>query len=303
MASTTPEIKKRKPELEKLIIGPLMVLGEMTSGGHYMEMVKIIKQASGRSYPAIMKDLWVHEGVLGFYKGFLPWGSIQITKGIPVLFIQAEVDYRMKKMGASNDAAAIAGGVLGGVGQGVFMTPTQRLKTIVMTDPKYQGENAPKSVGAALRSTTTVCVDVVKSDGLGTLFKGLGPMCAKRGVDWGVRFTGMQIATNYFNQGKSKDRKLPMHEKLAAGFFAGALSTVTMPLDSLVANCQKASKAGSSGSAIVVAKEMWTQNGVAAFTRGWAMRIVHAGYHTMWMVAIGQFVFDSIRARKTEQQK
>ena len=69
----------------------------MLSGGHYMEMVKIIKQvrqfdrkgsslaqlkftisswwsqAQGISYPTIVRDLWKHEGVLGFYKGFLPW--------------------------------------------------------------------------------------------------------------------------------------------------------------------------------------------------------------------------------------
>lgn len=293
MAQNT-EIKKHKPELEKLLIGPLMVAGEMLTGGHYMEMLKIIRQAKGVSYPSIMRDLWKHEGVLGFYKGFVPWGAIQMVKGVPVLFIQAESEYRLKKMGYSDTTADTIAGVLGGVGQGVFMTPTQRLKTIVMTDPKYGGSSAPKSAGQAFKAATIVAVDIVRSDGIGTLFKGLGPMMAKRGMDWGLRFYGVAIAKDFL-QGDEK-RPLTTIEKLATGFFGGAVSTLTMPFDTWVANCQKAGKAGERISSVQVAKEMWRTGGSHAFVRGWVMRLIHAGYHTMWMTTIGQFIFEWWRA-------
>lgn len=289
----------RKAEVEKLIIGPLMVLGEMVSGGHYMEMVKIIKQASNQSYIKIMGDLWRNEGILGFYKGFAPWGAIQTIKGIPVLFIQAESDYRLKSMGVSTKTAETLAGFLGGVGQGVFMTPTQRLKTIVMTDPKYGGANAPKTVGEALRTASVVIIDVTKTDGVGTLFKGLFPMMAKRGFDWGLRFYGTSLSKSYF-QGADTKRTLTTAEKLAGSLFGGALSTLTMPFDSWVANCQKANKAGENKGAIQVAKDMYRTGGSQAFVRGWTMRLIHAAYHTVWMTTIGQSLFEYWRAYATK---
>jgi len=286
----------RKAEVEKLVIGPLMVLGEMTTGGHYMEMVKIIKQATNQSYAKIISDLWKNEGFLGFYKGFAPWGMLQTVKGIPVLFIQAECDHRFKGMGLSNRTSETLAGFMGGAGQGIFMTPTQRLKTIVMTDPKYGGANAPKSVSAALSSASSVIVDIVKSDGLGTLFKGLGPMMGKRGFDWALRFYGVSAAKAYYQKGDPK-RQLTGFEKLMTGVFGGAVSTLTMPFDSWVSNCQKANKAGDKKSAIAVAKEMYATGGSGAFVRGWAMRLLHASYHTIWMTTLGQYMFEMWRAR------
>jgi hypothetical protein len=285
---------KRAPEFEKLVIGPLMVLGEMTTGGHTMEMIKIIKQATNQSYVTITRDLWRNEGFLGLYKGFLPWGALQMVKGIPVLFIQAESDHQLKKLGVGAGVAETLAGVLGGIGQGVFMTPTQRLKTIVMTDPKYSGAAAPKSISQAFKMTTIVAYDVVKSDGVGTLFKGLGPMMYKRGCDWGLRFWGVAAAKDFLTRNDPK-KKLSTFEKLAVGFFGGAVSTLTMPFDSWVSNCQKASKAGAKMSSMDVAREMWRTNGVHSFVRGWSMRLIHAGYHTMWMTTIGQMIFEAIR--------
>jgi hypothetical protein len=296
-----PLERPRKPDFEKLVIGPLMVLGEMTTGGHYLEMLKIIKQAQNIPYPTIAKDLWKNEGFLGFYKGFAPWGALQMVKGIPVLFIQGESEFWFKKWGMPEQTAETLAGVMGGIGQGIFITPTQRLKTIVMTDPKYAGVNAPKTFGKALVATTSVAVDVVKSEGLGTLFKGVGPMMGKRGFDWGFRFYGVSVGKKYFQDGNPK-KKLSFLENLAVGFFGGALSTLTMPFDSWVSNCQKATR-GADGkrqnlNAIQVAQEMWRVGGAPAFVRGWAMRLMHAGYHTMWMYSIGNLMLDWWKLKK-----
>eukprot|EP01114_Cavostelium_apophysatum_P008060 TRINITY_DN20329_c0_g1_i1.p1 TRINITY_DN20329_c0_g1~~TRINITY_DN20329_c0_g1_i1.p1 ORF type:complete len:309 (+),score=50.66 TRINITY_DN20329_c0_g1_i1:28-927(+) len=285
---------KRRADFEKLVIGPMMVLAEMTTGGHYMEMLKIIRQAKNVSYGSIAADLWKNEGFLGFYKGFMPWGAIQMVKGIPVLFVQGESDHYLKSMGVGNKTAETLAGVAGGIAQGVFITPTQRLKTIVMTDPKYSGTSAPKTAVDAFKATTNVAFEVVRSDGLGTLFKGLGPMMAKRGMDWGLRFWGVSFAKQQLTKDNPK-RELSVLERLGIGFFGGAASTLTMPFDSWVANCQKASKTGSSQGAISVAKEMWRAGGAEPFLRGWVMRLMHAGYHTMWMTTIGTMLFEYIK--------
>jgi len=285
---------KRTAEFEKLIIGPVMVLAEMTTGGHTMEMLKIIRQAQNVSYAKAFNDLWKNEGFVGLYKGFLPWGALQMVKGVPVLFIQAESNHKLREMGFGNKTSEISAGVLGGIGQGLFMTPTQRLKTIVMTDPKYQGASAPKTVTAAFKATSSVIVDIVRSEGIGSLFKGLGPMMTKRGFDWGLRFWGVGFAKDYMMKDNPK-RELTVLERLGIGFFGGAASTLTMPFDSWVANCQKATKAGVKKTSLDVAKEMWAAGRFEPFVRGWTMRLLHAGYHTMWMTTIGQMVFEAIR--------
>jgi hypothetical protein len=83
-------------------------------------------------------------------------------------------------------------------------------------------------------------------------------MMAKRGFDWGFRFYGVSLGKQYFQGGDPK-KKLSTLENLAVGFFGGALSTLTMPFDSWVANCQKSSKQNLG--AIQVAKEMWRTGG------------------------------------------
>ena len=40
------QIKKHRVPFEKLVIGPITVVGEMMSGGHWMEMLKIQRQAA-----------------------------------------------------------------------------------------------------------------------------------------------------------------------------------------------------------------------------------------------------------------
>ncbi len=78
---------KRSPHIEKLVIGPSMVLLEMISGGHYMETLKIKKQSSNYTYPGLVKNIWNKHRYKGFYIGFFPWGMLQMTKGLPVLFV------------------------------------------------------------------------------------------------------------------------------------------------------------------------------------------------------------------------
>ena len=91
------EIKRSRPPFEKIVIGPMLVLGEMTFLGHYMESLKITKQATGYSYPKIAKQFWKLDGPMSIYRGFYPYGLIQMGKGLPLLFTQSEVKYHLDK--------------------------------------------------------------------------------------------------------------------------------------------------------------------------------------------------------------
>jgi hypothetical protein len=124
--------KPRKPALAKLVVGPTMALAEMSMLGHWMEMLKILKQSGvynktladvGKeaSYGQIARQLWREEGWLSLYRGFAPWGVIQCVKGVPVLFIQAESSFHLQKRGVDRHQAEIAAGFLGGAGQVIYL--------------------------------------------------------------------------------------------------------------------------------------------------------------------------------------
>lgn len=92
------------------------------------------------------------------------------------------------------------------------------------------------------------------------------------------------------------------------------VSTLTMPFDSWVSNCQKANKAGEKKGAMAVARDMYRADGYRSFVRGWVMRYVnltlvkcddvirllHASYHTVWMTTLGQYMFEFWRAQSAK---
>lgn len=100
-----------------------------------MEVLRLGKQmAVGRqvapSYVNLHRNLVSETGFVGaFYRGFMPWGLMQCTKGIPVLFVQSESMYQLQARGNwSPNTAEKASGFLGGAAQAVFVTPMQKIK-------------------------------------------------------------------------------------------------------------------------------------------------------------------------------
>ena len=70
--------KKHEIQYEKLVIGPVTTVGEMLMGGHWLEMLKIQRQAGTYpSYTAAARHMWTELGIAGFYKGFWPMGFVQ----------------------------------------------------------------------------------------------------------------------------------------------------------------------------------------------------------------------------------
>jgi hypothetical protein len=170
---------------ENLVIGPVVVFGEMATGGHFLESLKIAKQAhASSSYRQIVGDMYRQHGLVRtFYRGFLPWGALQSVKGLPLLFVKEEISRYSRSKGGDKKTADLLGGIAGGMSQSVFITPTQRMKTVALTN---RGEAPLASIRAA-----------VALEGPATPFRGMGPMVAKRGTDWGIRFYAMSWATEY----------------------------------------------------------------------------------------------------------
>ena len=274
--------KRRMPHFEKILIGPCMVLGEMVCAGHYMESLKILKQSSnqGGSYSNIISGLWRKHRFRGFYLGFYPWGVSQIVKGLPILFVQAETHHCLKSYTPfSESMSMMMSGVFGGMTQGLFITPTQRIKTIVLTYPMKDNRRL---------SPLEVIKETYRRGGFRTFYSGIMPTVFRRGLDWGLRFQGY----HWMKQRLSKE-KITLVDKMKCGVTGGVLATMTMPVDVCVAKSQKYSNKGKSLKKII--KEIVTYHGWRGFVRGWGIRVIHSCYHTCWVCGIGSVMFDLVR--------
>uniref|UniRef100_A0A7S1TQZ9 Mitochondrial carrier protein n=1 Tax=Phaeomonas parva TaxID=124430 RepID=A0A7S1TQZ9_9STRA len=282
-----PEKKKRAIAYEKLIIGPVTTIGEMTMGGHWLEMLKVQKQAGTyKTYSGAAAHMWKELGFSGFYKGFWPAGFVQgCYKGLPVLFVQGEVKYQLNERGYVGKPAEVAAGVTAGVVQGAMVSPTQRVKVLVATNAK---------AGAV---SLDIIRKVIADEGVGTLFKGTGVMMLRRGVDWGVRFYGKSLITGWMLAGTPEGTKLGIGQQFCAGLFGGAFSALSQPLDVWVANAQKHRAVPITAAECFseLMAESASKGFFSVWFRGIEMRIVHSSYHTAWMAGLGAYIADYYR--------
>ena len=273
--------KKTSNRFLLLGTGAAAILTEMTLFGHPLESIKIIRQATDKPYKNIVKNLIKESKVNGFktfYKGYYPWAMIQSTKGIPVLYTQSVVSENLSVYISNQKTVGVIGGLCGGVAQGFFQTPLQRLKTEAMTMNNNNKFNS-----------TYLLKKIFKNNGITGLYRGLIPMTTKKGLDWGVRFMGIE---NFKERYPEFYKTTP--GKFAAGLFGGFLSLMTLPFDVMVAKIQKSESKTQLRESIIEMKN----NGFKGFFRGGAMRAVHSSYHTAIVLSCGnlykEFIEDNI---------
>jgi len=263
--------------------GMMATLTEMTFLGHTMESTKIIRQTTGNSYPSIFRSLWKESGWKGYYRGYYPWALVQSTKGIPILYTQSIVkDYIIKNQSILDiplenieRTSGIIGGVCGGISQSFFINPTQRLKIEAMTMDHGGSQTKFNSTGLVSQ--------IWREQGFGGFYRGLSPMIFKKGIDWGIRFYGVEIFKERFPEFYET---LP--GKFGAGMFGGALSLLTVPFDVMIATLQKSNGSGN----LVQEFNGLRQLGIRHFYRGGAMRFIHTSYHTGILIGFGTIYKD-----------
>lgn len=264
----------------------------MMMGGHWLEMLKVQRQAGTYpSYGAAARHMWQQLGIAGFYKGFFPYGALQgLYKGVPVLFTQDVVKRRLVSGGWDQRYAGVGAGVAAGMVQGAFVAPTQRLKSMIATNPE---------AGAM---STGLIAQVIKTEGVQTVFKGTSATVVRRGIDWGMRFYGKELFERVLRARKKangQSEKLSAAESFAAGLFGGLCCSINHPLDVFVANLQKhrVLPLSPGGVAAELMAEARAKGFFAVFYRGVAMRCLHASYHTAWMAGLGGYISEMWHAR------
>lgn len=286
---------RTRPAFEKLLIGPVMIFGEMITGGHYLEVLRLGKQmhASHGAAPTYME---IHQGMLragggsfsaAFYRGFMPWGLLQCAKGVPVLFVQHESMYHLRsKFNWSHNQAEKASGFIGGVAQAVFVNPFQKVKVSVVACEKLNS-----------MSPATAIATVVRENGVFSLCDGIVPMMLRRSLDWGIRFGVSNECKNWMMEQKRRQGEctgnLSFYEMICCGLVGGAFSALTHPIDNTITNSMKPGlRLGQSRALPAVIGRMYRESGIQAFTRGWAIKVLDNAYHMAWMYGVGTVVYD-----------
>lgn len=263
-----------------LMIGSITSFSEMFLGGHYLESIKLSKQSSGSSYNNIITDLWKKDGIKCFHRGFYPWGLIQSTKGIPLLYTQHNVSNLLEKYNISPSQNSIISGLVGGAVQGIYVTPLQRLKVLAITSDKKLSYN-----------TTYFMKDIIKNHGIKSLFDGLTPTITRRSLDWGIRLYGIDyIANNYYNK---KRKELNSSELIVSSIIGGSFSAVTTPIDVMITQLQKNNNKNEK-TKLDILQEFYHTNGPKGFTRGIVFRTIHTSWNTAFLYGLSGFLHDKL---------
>jgi len=281
------------PWLKTLIGGGITLLLEL-SGGHTIEMLKIKKQTSPQfSYLQLTKQMTAQKGIVGLLDGFLPWGVLQaLAKGAVFGWGHAVTMKALHNTDAlSKDTKTIVSGGMGGLVQGVFMSPLLLLKTRVMTNPTFRTSGGVWETAVASGKLGFL---LIKEEGVMALCKGMGVFAAKRMADWTTRYYFVVQVEALLRT--LSGPKLSVSEQLFSSFAGGALSALaTIPLDVLVATFQQASKAGQKVSVADTVKELAKGGAGKVFefsTRGLLARVTHVGITTVMMKTVTSLVYD-----------
>lgn len=197
----------------------------------------------------------------------------------------------------------VASGGVGGLVQGVVMSPLLLLKTRVMTMPEMRNSGG---VLATTIASTKMGARVVRQEGPMALMKGSVLFSTKRMADWTTRFFFAEVVADSirkYNANRGVVRSLTFNESSTAALMGGALSaTATIPMDVLVATFQSSAKAGQKVSILEVWKEKMAAGGISGVvrysTKGYVARVAHVAATTLLMKSVSTAVYELYSAVK-----
>ena len=128
----------------------------------------------------------------------------------------------------------------------------------------------------------------IRQHGAKTLFNGITPMMLRRGTDWCIRYYGVHLMEKNLNK---KIENMSLSEKMMTGFIGGALSGITIPIDTVIAKTQEANNSNKN------AWEIMKNTNAQLLCRGFWMKVINAGHHTAIVVGLGDYIYNKLKMR------
>jgi hypothetical protein len=268
------------------------VLMEMGTLGLFLENIKLEKQRTSKPYPIITKNL-INQGIKGYWSGFVPWGvTLGFSKGFILGYSKKTFDELYGKHFSPYYANILAGISAGGI-QGAFMSPLLLARTRVnqhMMERIQKNPSLKTTIYDEMKISTKILNNEIKNNGVKFLFTGMPMMIFKRCLDWGSRFFIMGIIRHKVLEFKKTD-KLNDFDKIWTAYLSGVMSvSIAQPVDRLMPLIQQ--KNNNNIGLLNNVMNKIKSEGIFTMYRGWGVRSMQTGWHTMFAVVVTEKLFD-----------
>mmetsp|Transcript_1145 Transcript_1145/g.1599 ORF Transcript_1145/g.1599 Transcript_1145/m.1599 type:complete len:286 (+) Transcript_1145:107-964(+) len=252
--------------------------------GKFTENLKMEKQRTGKPYPQIVR-MFASRGIPGIMAGAVPWGVLLgASKGLFFGLGKACGDAILPSNIQGKQRAVAMGGFAGafqGVGIAPFLLASTRVNQAIA-----QGNSEATSLAYSFR----ILGNVIRTEGMQAITRGMGTNAFKRALDWVVRFYIRETLTEPIKAKKAKSLKpgekvkLSDLDKLWTSLAAGGISVyVSTPLDRLLPLLQQRD---SSKSTLTLLREQF-KGGLPKLYAGAVARSAHAALHVCFLMFVG----------------
>ncbi|WWC63047.1 uncharacterized protein I303_105646 [Kwoniella dejecticola CBS 10117] len=223
--------KKQFPSSLSLIAGASagMVESFLTYPTEYVKTISQLGSGSGTSVKlspaAVIKETFSTRGITGFYRGCGPVVTGNALKAGTRFFCYESIRDLLR---GPNGKLSTTSNVLAGIGAGcvesiVAVTPSEAIKTRLIESQRAGVVNQGGSI--------TVIGNMLRTESITSLYKGLMPTMMKQSANSAVRFTSYQAMKDYvvsMNGGQTPANTTIM----GIGAMAGVITVyATMPFD------------------------------------------------------------------------
>jgi len=260
---------------KNLVRGAFLRIASDISGGTPLESIKCRVTATYddmfQAYNNICRE---ESGVLGLWSG-TPSRTIEGALLGAFYMLGSTITKRwILAMGGSKTMAALAGGTVGGVAQAIVMTPAGMIFTSLNVNrgkPGHEHDNA-----------FTVTKRIIREKGVGGMFLGWGPMCARQASNWASRSCFTELART--SMGLSQ---YGMVGEILSGAVGGIGSCWNTPIETIRVLMHRDVSMGKEAKTFgQYWKDMVDEQGYPGLFRGVTPRGIQAIWQTVFMVVV-----------------
>ena len=255
----------------------IAAITELTLFGNLMDVLKIEKQRNCKqNYYEILKKVMDKGLIRGNLTALYPWGvAMAATRGTGYVYgmgIGKDLlvkNYSCHKLSSDNQKIIASG--IGGAFEGSLTTPLSMMRTRAIERSIINNFLKSSGTGYSIDRLGKIsnANNNIESPKLRTIVRSLPISSSKRCCDWMLRTKALSFWKKYTNDN-------------LASFLAGISSAmITTPIDRLLPLIQQKNPPKNVINALVSDIK---QKGVNAIMAGSIMRILHSGYHTMFIL-------------------
>ncbi|SCZ94635.1 BZ3500_MvSof-1268-A1-R1_Chr12-3g04012 [Microbotryum saponariae] len=228
-----------------------------------------LNDRSKASIIGIAKNTYARHGIRGFYSGVgaLVAGN-SLKAGVRFFSYDKFKKMLVDREGKLSGSRSLLAGLGAGMCEAVFaVTPSETIKTKLIDDQKRA---QPRYTGL-IQGTMAI----VREEGIGGIYRGLGPVAARQGANSAVRFTSFSTLKSFVSGNARPGETLPAGITFGIGAVAGVITVyTTMPLDVIKTRMQSLSARTEYRNSFHCAARIFAEEGLFRFWKGATPRLM-----------------------------